>query len=362
MRTQGQRSISGKEPVILSYKLQHYRLLTLVAKAYATIFASNAVNKTYKALLEQQAQGRHELLPYVHMLLAGLKAWTTQTAADGAEDARKACGGHGYLVISGLPEIVNSVTACCTFEGENFVLWKQVSRYLVKGLAASVLPEDMAYMGPYHYYGPTTCAYHGKEFLEPEKLVRVFEYRAARLSREVFEAMGREEGGRVRAEERHAVALLQAARAHIELYILLTFVSSIPPAPSSLRPILTNLLLLFALTTISSPLSASSSSFLEDSYFSLSQIQTMRDLTNEILEKLLCESVALTDAWAFTDASLSSAIGCWDGDVYKRIMEWTRQLPINVEASKNGGVIKQAWEESIRPFLREGELRVRSML
>lgn len=134
VRTQGQRSLHSPEPAVMDYKLQHYRLLTLTSKAYATIFASNTVNKTYKLLLSQQAQGNHNMLPHIHMLMSGLKAWTTQNAADGAEDARKACGGHGYLVISGLPEIVSSVTACCTFEGENYVLWKQVSRYLMKGV------------------------------------------------------------------------------------------------------------------------------------------------------------------------------------------------------------------------------------
>jgi acyl-CoA oxidase len=359
VRTQGQRSIRGEEPAVMNYKLQHYRLLTLTSKAYANIFASNAATKIYKSLLEQQAQGKHDMLPYVHMLMSGLKAWSTQTAADGAEDARKACGGHGYLVISGLPEIVNSVTACCTFEGENTVMWKQVSRYIIKGLSSSTLPKDMEYMGPYYYYGPTTCAYHDQQFLEPENLVRIFEYRAARLAHEVFEALRKDEGGKVRAEERHALALQSAARAHIELYILRTFISSLPP-PSPIRTVLTNLLLLFALTTISSPLSASSSSFLEDAYFSRSQIATLREQTNELLEKLLPDAVALTDVWAFTDASLSSALGCKDGDVYRRIMEWTRQLPINVEAAKNGGVLKGVWEDNIRPFLKQG--RVRSLL
>lgn len=361
VRTQGQRSVPGEEPSVLSYKLQHYRLLTIIAQAYANIFASNSLRRTYKELLTQQAQGNHEMLPYVHMLMSGLKAWTTQNAADGAEDARKACGGQGYLIISGLPEIVASVTACCTFEGENVVLWKQVSRYLVKGLSASSLPRDMEYMSAFNPYGSATCAYQGGEFLEVENLVEIFEHRAARMGHEVFEAMAREGGG-LRAEEKCAVALLGAARAHIEVIVLRCFIGSIPSAASPVRTVLRNLVLLFALTTISSPLSASSASFLEDGYFSRDQISTMRDQTDQLLDRLLPDAVALTDAWNFSDGSLSSAIGCKDGDVYRRIMEWTRQLPINIKAAQNGGVIQEGWEKSIRPFLREGELRVRSML
>lgn len=216
-------------------------------------------------------------------------------------------------------------------------------------------------MGPSYSYGPASCPYNDEQFLEPENLVRIFEYRAARLAHEVFEALRKDPGSKVRAEERHAVALLGAARAHIELYILRCFISALP-TPSPIHTVLTNLLLLFALTTISSPLSPSSSSFLEDAYFSRSQISTMREQTNEILEKLLPDAVALTDAWNFTDASLSSTLGCADGDVYKRIMEWTRQLPINVEAKGNRGVVREGWEESIAPFLRNGEGRMRSLL
>ncbi|KAF2193926.1 acyl-CoA dehydrogenase/oxidase C-terminal [Zopfia rhizophila CBS 207.26] len=58
-------------------------------------------------------------------LAAGLKEWSTQTAAEGAEDARKCCGGQGYLNVSGMPEIMAVVTATATLEGEDYVMWQQ---------------------------------------------------------------------------------------------------------------------------------------------------------------------------------------------------------------------------------------------
>jgi acyl-CoA oxidase len=77
----------------------------------------------------------------------------------------------------------------------------------------------------------------------------------------------------------------------------------------------------------------------------------MREQIDGLEEVLLPDSIALTDAWSFTDGCLRSAIGCKDGDVYRRIMEWTRQLPINVEAAENGGIFKKGWEEVIKGFL-----------
>ena len=62
--------------------------------------------------------------------------------------------------------------------------------------------------------------------------------------------------------------------------------------------------------------------------------------------------IALGDAWGFSDASLGSALGCRDGDVYERLMGWTRQLPMNVKAREEGGVQRSGFEKVIGPMLR----------
>jgi acyl-CoA oxidase len=355
VRQQGESRDPTENPEtqIIHYKLQHYRLLTLISRAYANVFASKSVHAVHKEMQAEQASGNHRLLSTFHVLSSGLKAWATQTAVDGAEDARKMCGGHGYLMISGLPDIVLSVTATCTFEGENVVMWKQVSSYLMKSMAADSLPEDMAYMNGFQD-PESTGSYGDSDFLRPEILLEIFEHRAARLTNEVYVQLQQAKGSRAQAENRFAVELHIAARAHIDVFILRSFIEHI--SAITLGPIkaaLTRLLLLHALTTISSPLPLSSATF----HFSYTQIGVMRQHTNDLLEQLLPDAVALTDAFNFTDASLASALGCRDGNVYERLMSWTRQLPINVQAQTNGGVWKQGWEEGVKPFLKDGEAR-----
>lgn len=44
------------------------------------------------------------------------------------EQCRRACGGHGYSKLSGLPSLLARVTASCTYEGENTVLYLQTAR------------------------------------------------------------------------------------------------------------------------------------------------------------------------------------------------------------------------------------------
>ena len=58
----------------------------------------------------------------MHAASAGLKSFCSTLAADGMEDARKCCGGHGYSHFSGLPDMVASYLLVYTGEGENYLM------------------------------------------------------------------------------------------------------------------------------------------------------------------------------------------------------------------------------------------------
>ena len=84
-------------------------------------------------LCEWQACGSHRRLtpflsPQLHALSAGLKAMLSDFCTQGVEQCRRACGGHGYSKLSGLPSLLTRVTASCTYEGENTVLYLQTAR------------------------------------------------------------------------------------------------------------------------------------------------------------------------------------------------------------------------------------------
>jgi hypothetical protein len=58
-----------------------------------------------------------------------MKAMCSNEASAWVDVLRRSCGGHGYLLSSNLPKIFATVTASCTYEGENTVLWLQVARF-----------------------------------------------------------------------------------------------------------------------------------------------------------------------------------------------------------------------------------------
>lgn len=185
VRQQGHGTLQPKEGIeksIIDYKSQHHRLFTLTSKAFGILFSAEAAIPAHTDMHSLQAEGDYSTLAYVHTLICGLKAWSTQTAADGCEDARKMVGGHGYLDISGLPAIASSCVATTTFEGENWVLWQQLSSYIVKQVGGGSLPVDLEYVQSYmNGAKQVPCPSYGAELLSFDTLLGIFRHRAARL-------------------------------------------------------------------------------------------------------------------------------------------------------------------------------------
>ena len=58
-----------------------------------------------------------------------MKAYTSSVSERLAQVCRVACGGHGFLVASGLVGIRNALDVACSVEGDNSVLFQQTARY-----------------------------------------------------------------------------------------------------------------------------------------------------------------------------------------------------------------------------------------
>lgn len=74
----------------------------------------------------------------LHALVSIFKPMCTWTARDAVQEAREACGGHGYLKAANLGELRNNNDPCVTYEGDNNVLSQQTSNWLLKQWTADV--------------------------------------------------------------------------------------------------------------------------------------------------------------------------------------------------------------------------------
>ncbi|KAJ6017430.1 Acyl-coenzyme A oxidase [Penicillium sp. IBT 35674x] len=350
-----------EEKAILEFKSQHYRILTLISQAYAILFASKRFDFQYDALQQSESgDGTSARLPFIHALASGLKAWSSTVACAGVEEARQMCGGHGYVALSGLPEILSAVSASLTFEGENYVLWQQLGKYLLGQLQAfsngnPIAPEMGGFLtGIEKYLRDEKFDVEFKDarrdqLLDASTLLSIFLHRSRRLLVTAYRQFERnvQRLHPAQAWNRVMMPIISAGRAFIEYLVLQyykDYIDAISTAETSLSPVLTRLYSLFALTTIINPNSQfTSASFTEDGTLSLSHIHEMSAQIDEILIALLPDVISLTDAWDFTDASLCSALGCRDGNVYERLMSWTRQIPLNSTVKESDGVLSSMW-------------------
>lgn len=125
VRRQGfANSDETSENQILDYRQQQHRLFPLLANSYCFFFTGKVLLKNLKAverrLLANQPVNKLEVTD-IHASSSALKSYTTMITADGIEDCRKACGGHGFLQASGLPELFTSYLQNPTVEVSFFL-------------------------------------------------------------------------------------------------------------------------------------------------------------------------------------------------------------------------------------------------
>lgn len=127
---------SNEEYPVIEYQAQQYRLFPHLASVYAIkIFwrwlAQQHGDMTIKMLMGEGGDSLADIGTELHALSSAAKPVCTWAARDGIQECREACGGHGYLKVSGLGDLRNDNDANCTYEGENNVLIQQASNWLL---------------------------------------------------------------------------------------------------------------------------------------------------------------------------------------------------------------------------------------
>jgi acyl-CoA oxidase len=201
VRRQGFAEDGKTEVQVLDYKQQQHRILPLLAASYCFFFTGKKVLKRLidveKRLVTNGVVTKTEVAD-LHASTSSLKSFTTTVAADGIEDCRKACGGHGFLQSSGLPELFTTYLQSPTVEGDNQMLPQQVVKVLLKLVEAVqggadlssyancdsrlLIPSLQAIVKGSSESCPATSA---DDLMDLKILLKTFGHRAARLLVEV---------------------------------------------------------------------------------------------------------------------------------------------------------------------------------
>jgi len=367
VRRQGMTSKNdGSEMCVLDYTMQQQRLLPLLATAYAFQFAGTAMQRLLRS-------GDTAAL---HVASSGLKALCSRITADGIETCRRACGGHGYLSVSGLPELLGTYLQNVTVEGENFMIAQQTTRGLLKILsnaglnalaahaeeaplsavavsAASTLPPAENGDADYLLHVAAAAAAHCtadkvSDFLSPDLQCEAYRQRAAWLVLELDRKLADStRSGVAHQDAWNALCpdVIRVSEAHCFYVLVRNFNTSIKqlsdPHPE-LAPVLQNCCHLFSLWWMQE----SMGEFLEGGYIDAMQAGLVRQAVRELLPILRADAIPLVDAWGHSDHALNSALGRWDGQVYDALLA-SAQPDSN---PMNRDEVSPAFEESLKPM------------
>ncbi|KXZ49049.1 hypothetical protein GPECTOR_23g135 [Gonium pectorale] len=315
-------------------------LLPLLAAAYALTFMGDAMMAMYRQFEKDRDRGDFSALPELHALSSGLKAVCTWITADGIEEARRTCGGHGFSRLSGLPTLHQGYVQNVTWEGDNNVMCLQTARYLIKALAG--VRSGKAVSGSADYLNaaaselapgarsPATC---DACWEQPDVAGGALRHAAARATAAAAETLLAAGGGRLAFEGKpwndNTVESIRAAKAHCAYVLHRTFLDSLAA--------------LFALDTLER--GGGLAALLEDGFVGASQAAALRRCHRQLLAALRPNAVGLVDAFGLPDYLLNSALGREDGDVYRGLLDMAAASPLN--ATQEG----PAWEGVLKPVL-----------
>ncbi|XP_075690063.1 peroxisomal acyl-coenzyme A oxidase 2 [Rhinoderma darwinii] len=354
VRRQSELKPGDRESKILDYQTQQHKLLPLVATCYSIDFTSKYVEKFYNDVYSEIKKANFNSLPELHALTAGMKAFVTEISSNGVEVCRKACGGHGYSLYSGIPTIYSKLVASCTYEGENTVLHLQVARFLIKCFAGAQsgkpLPPSVAYLS-----SPVAGACQAMtpvDFLNPEVYLTAYEYRVHLL---VTSAANKMQNLVQSGIEQYAawnstsVELVKASIAHSHYLTVKIFTSALnslfdqPHIETVLKPLCD----LYALHGIFT----NAGDFLQHGYLSGKQLDMATTAYLGLLAELRKDAVLLVDAFDYTDEQLLSALGTYDGNVYHNMLEWAQKNPENMK-------VNPMFESHLKPHMQSNPAKL----
>ncbi|XP_024026847.1 peroxisomal acyl-coenzyme A oxidase 1 isoform X1 [Morus notabilis] len=339
----------GVETQVIDYKTQQNRLFPLLASAYAFRFVGEWLKLLYTDVSERLQAKDFSTLPEAHACTAGLKSLTTSATADGIEECRKLCGGHGYLSCSGLPELFAVYIPTCTYEGDNVVLLLQVARFLMK--TVSQLPSGEKPVGTTAYLGRVedlmqcrSTSQKAEDWINPSVVLEVFEARAARLSiacaQNLSKFANRDEGFSELAAD-----LVEAAVAHCQLIVISKFIEKLRQdiPGKGVKEQLQILCYVYALNLLHKHLG----DFVSTGCITPEQASLANDQLRSLYSQVRPSAVALVDAFNFTDHFLGSILGRYDGNVYPKLYEEAWKDPLNES------IVPDGYHEYIRPLLKQ---------
>lgn len=325
-----------EELPVIEYQLQQWRLIPFLAAAYVLNYYSTALYKEFVSfhiavLFGEKSPEVSEQGVELHILSCAAKCKAGWLARDAIQESREACGGHGYLKVSGLGELRNDNDANCTYEGDNNVLLQQTSNVLmslVQGRkAGQPLPASMTTI---QFLNDMETILQGRlevttvrEMTDINVILTAYKWLVCyllRMSDEKYAALLSQGEDQFSAKNNtQAFCLRELALAYIEHTIVEKFQNFIADLKDPhLCVVLQRLNTLFALWSLEKRIGD-----LYGGGYCIGEAakNLMREGILQLCRELKDDAVTLADVISPPDVALNSILGCSDGQVYKKLFQ-----------------------------------------
>ncbi|CAF0966451.1 unnamed protein product, partial [Rotaria sordida] len=317
---------SGKETLVLDYPLQQEKLVPCIATTYAFFYSFMKLENLRVQILESDII-LFEQLPELHAISSGLKAYTSTIAERFSQICRVACGGHGFLVASGIKTINNMLDAACSYEGDSVVLFQQTARYLLKVMQQADDDNDVNMESSITYLFSTISA--PATIVNLDDYCRLFECRSQLLLKSISNQLIESSSSTSYDKfSKNSIELVHIAKAYVETFILRAFYDGVRKAAEhqSFALVFEQLFHVFAIHTLRNQ----ATDFIRLKLLTAEQIYQLETYTlPDLYTRLRPNLVALVDTFDFHDNELNSCLGRYDGQVYEALMERARLNPSN---------------------------------
>lgn len=342
----------GDELPVIEYPLQQHRLFPYLAghfvlRLFHKKFLEHFTEYIMRMMQGEKSEELAEFSKEIHALSASAKPVATWFGVEALGEARRACGGHGFLYSSRLNDLRDSFDPSQTFEGENNMILQQTSNILISKLgspkkATPMKTFDFLYETPKVFNGFTEDVVH--DVMDAYKwLVGYYlKQTAADYDIELAKNKGCVFSARNNVQVHRAQSL---SIAYAELTIIdwsQQFISGVEQLP--IRNVLTRLTALYGLFSLEKHLATCyMGGYCTGAEFGEGVRSTIRRLEGEIYP----DAVALVDAIAPPDFVLNSALGSSDGKPYDHLMR---------EFRKHTGT-RPHWWKDLSDFLEHNRTR-----
>lgn len=298
----------GKETQLIDYTLHQYRLLPYLSLVYLLGPGSQKLMASYNRILNDLYAAKNikksiTELKDLFVASASLKSTNTWLISQLIDEARQACGGHGYHAYSGLGRAFQDWSVQQTWEGDNNVLAINAGRSIIKYYQAAQkgkkIGEDFAYLGENL---PADL-----DFSDLRSYITIW---AAIIQKVAQHALKIYKGNwELVSQER-----LLLSKFHSNYYLLTAFLERIQSGEltGQEKEIAITIFKLYSLYFVDK----FSGVFLQFNSFQPSKLGEIQTAIKGLFAQLRPHLVALTDAFKYPDEIINSSLGNFNGDFY----------------------------------------------